>query len=81
MITTYKSGGVPYLTYHSTNTYRKSVKSLVAQYPRATYHAFRTWRERTPPVAASRRAAHGRPLCGTAHGVRRRRRVRQSEVS
>ncbi|NEY33982.1 hypothetical protein GTU99_17545 [Streptomyces sp. PRKS01-65] len=42
MITTYKSGGVPYLTYHSTNTYRKSVKSLVAQYPRATYYAFRT---------------------------------------
>ncbi|MFC5959180.1 amidase domain-containing protein [Streptomyces pratens] len=42
MITTHKSGGVPYLTYHSTNTYRKSVKSLVAQYPRATYYAFRT---------------------------------------
>ncbi|CAM5577121.1 Putative amidase domain-containing protein OS=Streptomyces violarus OX=67380 GN=FHS41_003280 PE=4 SV=1 [Streptomyces violarus] len=42
MITTYKSNGVPYLTYHSTNTYRKSVKSLVAQYPRATYYAFRT---------------------------------------
>ncbi|MDW4914714.1 amidase domain-containing protein [Streptomyces californicus] len=42
MITTYKSGGVPYLTYHSTNTYRKSVKSLVAQNPRATYYAFRT---------------------------------------
>ncbi|WP_073949301.1 amidase domain-containing protein [Streptomyces kebangsaanensis] len=42
MITTYRSNGVPYLTYHSTNTYRKSVKSLVAQYPRATYYAFRT---------------------------------------
>lgn len=42
MITTYKSNGVPYLTHHSTNTYRKSVKSLVAQYPRAPYYAFRT---------------------------------------
>jgi hypothetical protein len=42
MITTYKSGGTPYLTYHSTNTYRKSVRSLVAQYPNATYYAFRT---------------------------------------
>ena len=36
MIATYRSGGVPYLTYHSTNTYRKSVRSLVAQYPNAT---------------------------------------------
>ncbi|MFJ4688842.1 amidase domain-containing protein [Streptomyces sp. NPDC088789] len=42
MITTYKSGGVPYLTYHSTNTYRKSVRSIVAQYPNAKYYAFRT---------------------------------------
>ncbi|MGW1881175.1 amidase domain-containing protein [Streptomyces sp. NPDC001970] len=42
MITTYKSGGVPYLTYHSTNTYRKSVASIVASNPRATYYAFRT---------------------------------------
>lgn len=42
MITTYRSGGVPYLTYHSSNTYRKSVRSLVAQYPNATYYAFRT---------------------------------------
>lgn len=42
MITTYKSDGVPYLTYHSANTYRKSVRSLVAQYPNATYYAFRT---------------------------------------
>jgi hypothetical protein len=42
MITTYRSGGVPYLTYHSTNTYRKSVRSIVAQYPNAKYYAFRT---------------------------------------
>ncbi|MFJ8848450.1 amidase domain-containing protein [Streptomyces cyaneofuscatus] len=42
MITTYKTGGVPYLTYHSKNTYRKSVTSLVAQFPGATYYAFRT---------------------------------------
>jgi hypothetical protein len=42
MITTHRSGGVPYLTHHSSNTYRKSVRSLVAQYPNATYYAFRT---------------------------------------
>ncbi|KUL20853.1 amidase domain-containing protein [Streptomyces regalis] len=42
MIVTYRSGGVPYLTYHSQNTYRKSVRSLVAHYPNATYYAFRT---------------------------------------
>ncbi|MCM2387264.1 amidase domain-containing protein [Streptomyces albipurpureus] len=42
MITSYVSGGVPYLTYHSTNTYRKSVASIVASNPRATYYAFRT---------------------------------------
>ncbi|MFG2295455.1 amidase domain-containing protein [Streptomyces sp. NPDC048603] len=43
MITTYRSSrGVPYLTYHSNNTYRKSVASIVAQNPRAKYYAFRT---------------------------------------
>ncbi|WP_432115010.1 amidase domain-containing protein [Streptomyces sp. S1] len=43
MITTYRSSsGVPYLTYHSNNTYRKSVASIVAANPRATYYAFRT---------------------------------------
>ncbi|MET9511559.1 amidase domain-containing protein [Streptomyces flavidovirens] len=43
MITTYRSSrGVPYLTYHSDNTYRKSVASIVASNPRATYYAFRT---------------------------------------
>ncbi|MFD3514177.1 amidase domain-containing protein [Streptomyces sp. NPDC058657] len=43
MITTYRSSrGVPYLTYHSKETYRKSVASIVASNPRAIYYAFRT---------------------------------------
>ncbi|MEU0167717.1 transglycosylase domain-containing protein [Streptomyces iakyrus] len=42
MIVTYKSGGVPYLTYHSNNTLRRSVASVVASYPNAYYYAYRT---------------------------------------
>ncbi|UNO38595.1 amidase domain-containing protein [Streptomyces sp. MST-110588] len=43
MMTTYRSRyGVPYLTYHSTNTYRKSVASIIASYPNAIYYAYRT---------------------------------------
>ncbi|WFB10662.1 amidase domain-containing protein [Streptomyces sp. LX-29] len=43
MITTYRSwSGVPYLTYHQTNTYRKSVASIIATNPRALYYAYRT---------------------------------------
>ncbi|MFE5868414.1 amidase domain-containing protein [Streptomyces roseifaciens] len=43
MMTTYRSRmGVPYLTYHSTNTYRKSVASIIASYPGAIYYAYRT---------------------------------------
>lgn len=42
MIVTYKSGGVPYVTYHSNNTLRRSVASLVASYPNAYYYAYRT---------------------------------------
>ncbi len=43
MITTYKSrAGVPYMTYHSTNTYRKSVASIIASNPDAVYYAYRT---------------------------------------
>ncbi|WP_251069827.1 amidase domain-containing protein [Streptomyces sp. ISL-96] len=43
MITTYRSSsGVPYLTYHSNDTYRKSVASIVASNRGATYYAFRT---------------------------------------
>ncbi|MFF9216125.1 amidase domain-containing protein [Streptomyces viridosporus] len=43
MIVTYRSPqGVPYLTYHSTNTYRRSVASIIASYPNAAYYAYRT---------------------------------------
>lgn len=43
MITTYRSRiGMPYMTYHSTNTFRKSVASIVASYPDAVYYAYRT---------------------------------------
>ncbi|MGQ4386139.1 amidase domain-containing protein [Streptomyces sp. SAS_270] len=42
MIVTSKSGGVPYVTYHSNNTFRRSVASLVASYPNAAYYAYRT---------------------------------------
>jgi hypothetical protein len=42
MIVTYKSGGVPYVTYHSNNTLRRSVASLIAAYPNAYYYAYRT---------------------------------------
>ncbi|MFE0727966.1 amidase domain-containing protein [Streptomyces antibioticus] len=42
MIVTAKSGGVPYVTYHSNNTLRRSVASLVASYPNAYYYAYRT---------------------------------------
>ncbi|MFB7633545.1 amidase domain-containing protein [Streptomyces sp. NPDC056149] len=43
MIVTKRSQqGMPYLTYHSTNTYNRSVASLIAAYPRAAYYAYRT---------------------------------------
>ncbi|MEU1848719.1 amidase domain-containing protein [Streptomyces sp. NPDC019990] len=42
MIVTYKSRGVPYVTYHSNNTFRRSVASIVATYPNAYYYAYRT---------------------------------------
>ncbi|KOV71254.1 amidase domain-containing protein [Streptomyces sp. MMG1121] len=43
MIVTYRDRyGVPYVTYHSTNTYNRSVASLVASYPNAYYYAYRT---------------------------------------
>ncbi len=43
MIVTYRSPqGVPYVTYHSTNTYNRSVASLVASYPSAAFYAYRT---------------------------------------
>ncbi|GGZ21927.1 amidase domain-containing protein [Streptomyces poonensis] len=42
MIVTSRSNGVPYLTYHSTNTYSRSVASVIASYPNASYYAYRT---------------------------------------
>ncbi|MET8446283.1 amidase domain-containing protein [Streptomyces sp. NPDC005209] len=43
MIVTYRSSqGVPYVSYHSTNTYNRSVASLVASYPNAAFYAYRT---------------------------------------
>ncbi|WP_308120314.1 amidase domain-containing protein [Streptomyces bambusae] len=43
MMVTYRSrAGMPYLTYHSTNTYRKSLASIIASYPDARYFAYRT---------------------------------------
>lgn len=42
MIVTSRSQGVPYLTYHSTNTYSRSVTSIIASYPNASYYAYRT---------------------------------------
>lgn len=43
MIVTNRSRqGMPYVTYHSTNTYNRSVASIVASYPNAAYYAYRT---------------------------------------
>ncbi|MEU6223021.1 amidase domain-containing protein [Streptomyces sp. NPDC047042] len=43
MIVTYRSPqGVPYLTYHSANTYRRSVASIIASEPNSYYYAYRT---------------------------------------
>ncbi|WP_215455174.1 amidase domain-containing protein [Streptomyces sp. ATCC 21386] len=43
MMTTYRSSsGVPYLTYHDADTYRRSVASIIASYPGANYYAYRT---------------------------------------
>ncbi|MFD3437445.1 amidase domain-containing protein [Streptomyces sp. NPDC058685] len=43
MVVSYRSSkGVPYLTYHSNNTYRRSVASIIASYPNSAYYAYRT---------------------------------------
>ncbi|MEU8824815.1 amidase domain-containing protein [Streptomyces sp. NPDC048636] len=43
MIVTQRSAqGVPYLTYHSSNTYRRSLASIIASYPNSAYYAYRT---------------------------------------
>ncbi|MFJ6723828.1 MULTISPECIES: amidase domain-containing protein [unclassified Streptomyces] len=42
MIVTSRNRGIPYLTYHSTNTYSRSLQSILASYPTAAYYAYRT---------------------------------------
>ncbi|KRD00615.1 hypothetical protein ASE41_35840 [Streptomyces sp. Root264] len=42
MIVTAKSNGMPYLTYHSNNTLRKSLASIIMQNPNSYYYAYRT---------------------------------------
>ncbi|WP_307835509.1 amidase domain-containing protein [Streptomyces adelaidensis] len=43
MMTTYRSSsGVPYLTYHDADTYRRSMASIISSYPGAAYYAYRT---------------------------------------
>ncbi|MFC8512014.1 amidase domain-containing protein [Streptomyces sp. NPDC057257] len=43
MMTTYRSSsGVPYLTYHDADTYRRSLSSLIASYPNSAYYAYRS---------------------------------------
>ncbi|MFF7265181.1 amidase domain-containing protein [Streptomyces sp. NPDC008159] len=42
MVTFRSSSGVPYLTYHDADTYRRSVASIIASYPNAYYYAYRT---------------------------------------
>ncbi|MEU7052965.1 MULTISPECIES: amidase domain-containing protein [Streptomyces] len=42
IVTSRDRRGVPYVTYHSTNTYNRSVASLVASYPNAAFYAYRT---------------------------------------
>jgi hypothetical protein len=43
MMTTYRgSGGVPYLTYHDADTYRRSLASLIVSNPDAAYYAYRS---------------------------------------
>ncbi|GAA2686223.1 hypothetical protein GCM10009864_69760 [Streptomyces lunalinharesii] len=42
IVTSRSRQGVPYLTYHSTDTYNRSVASLIASYPSAAYYAYRT---------------------------------------
>jgi len=36
------ANGIPYVTYHSNNTLRRSLASLIASYPNAYYYAYRT---------------------------------------
>ncbi|NUR03314.1 MAG: hypothetical protein HOY79_44415 [Streptomyces sp.] len=36
------SSGVPYLTYHDTDAYRRSPAGLIASYPNPAYYAYRS---------------------------------------
>ncbi|MFF3611572.1 amidase domain-containing protein [Streptomyces sp. NPDC002580] len=42
IVTSRSAQGVPYVSYHSTNTYNRSVASVIASYPNAAYYAYRT---------------------------------------
>jgi len=42
MMVSYVANGMPYLTYHSSNTYRRSLSSIIASYPNSYYYAYRT---------------------------------------
>ncbi|MEU8586805.1 amidase domain-containing protein [Streptomyces sp. NPDC048664] len=42
IVTSRSAQGVPYVSYHSTNTFNRSVASLVASYPTAAFYAYRT---------------------------------------
>ncbi|WP_129766650.1 amidase domain-containing protein [Streptomyces sp. L-9-10] len=42
IVTSRSQQGVPYLTYHSIDTYNRSMASLIASYPTAAYYAYRT---------------------------------------
>ncbi|MEU7334833.1 MULTISPECIES: amidase domain-containing protein [unclassified Streptomyces] len=42
IVTSRSAQGVPYVSYHSTNTYNRSVASIIASYPNAAYYAYRT---------------------------------------
>ncbi|MFJ9536831.1 amidase domain-containing protein [Streptomyces sp. NPDC101225] len=43
MMTTYRSAsGMPYMTYHSYDTYRRSLSSVIAANPNAAYYAYRS---------------------------------------
>ena len=42
MMVSYVSGGTPYLTYHTTNRYRRSMNQVLADWGNANYYAGRT---------------------------------------
>ncbi|MFD4555886.1 hypothetical protein ACFWP5_16465 [Streptomyces sp. NPDC058469] len=42
MATYRRSSGVPYLTYHDTESCRRSLSNLIAVYPNSAHYAYRT---------------------------------------